>query len=75
MNKFKQVISVETRLAGEENPLTSTDEMMYVLVVPRGTLTSVGLQPTDPARIPLIPVTAYQGGGVMAPAGTPGFHN
>ena len=75
MDKFKQVISIETRAIGENLPLTTSEDMMYILVVPKGSLTSVGLAATDPARIPPLPLITYQGGPVMAPAGLPGFHN
>jgi hypothetical protein len=75
LDKFKSVLSINPKAASDPVLSTSSGDMVYTVIVPKGTLSSIGISTTDPARISPLPLMTYQGGTLMLPNGLPGIHN
>ena len=76
LDRFKTVISTTFKNARDTGLVTSTGDMVYTLLVPKGSLSGGSVAAaSDPARIPPLPMTAYLGGNLMVPNGLPGLHN
>jgi hypothetical protein len=75
LDKFKTVISINTREAEDPSSITSTADMNYALFSPQGRFASLEINVSDPVRIPPLSPLTFEGGPIMAPAGLPGMHN
>ena len=78
LDQFRNVLSIYSSSAGDGNKVTSSPDMSYTLIVPKGTLSSMGLSQSDPSKIPSFQPSMYVGNSTMSfigNTGTSGMHN
>lgn len=78
LDEFRNVLSIYSSSVGDGNKVTSSPEMTYTLIVPKGTLSSLGLSQSDPSKISSFQPSMYVGNSTMSfisNTGPSGMHN